>query len=165
MKRRPPRSTQGVSSAASDVYKRQEEKFTGTDPIQIFDILTKLVEECDTLDMSEAQAFMALPRFLKSVAQAQYRAMQNGLKSGGFSYWPEGIQYLLRMYATPAAIRNAMSDLRMTRQVAGEDETAYAARIIQATYRCGNVHSEYEKMTFYVDGLMPNIRTTFARFH
>ena len=27
MRRRPPRSTQGVSSAASDVYKRQEQKF------------------------------------------------------------------------------------------------------------------------------------------
>ena len=52
----------------------------------------------------------------------------------------------------------------MTRQVVGEDETAYEARTNQATYRCGNVHSEDEKMTFYVDGLMPNIRTIVARF-
>ena len=82
--------------------------FTGTDPIQIFDFLTRFVEECDTLYMSEAQAFMALPRFLKSVAQAQYREMQNGSKSGGFSYCPEAIQYLFRTYATPEEIRNAM---------------------------------------------------------
>ena len=57
-----------------------------------------------------------------------------------------------------------MSDLRMTRQSTTEDENAYAARINQATYRCANIHSEDEKMTFYVDGLMPNIRTTVARF-
>ena len=57
-----------------------------------------------------------------------------------------------------------MSDLKMTRQSTTADETAYASRINQATYRCGNVHSEDEKMKFYVDGLMPNIRKIVALF-
>ena len=86
----------------------KEDKFAGTDLILIFDFLTRFVEECDTLDMSEAQAFMSLPRVLQAVAQAQDRAIQNGWKSGDFSYCPEAVQYLLYTYATPAAIMNAM---------------------------------------------------------
>ena len=35
-----------------------------------------------------------------------------------------------------------------------EDEIAYAARINEAAYRCGNVHSKEEKMTKFVDGIL-----------
>jgi hypothetical protein len=90
--------------------------------------------------------------------------MKNGARSGGVSCWPEAVQYLLGTYATPAAIRGAISDLRSLRQKWDEDEIAFAARVNQATYRCGNVHDEDEKMTFYVDGLLPCIKTLVARF-
>jgi len=56
----------------------RESKFSGQDPILIFDFLTRMVEECDTLGMSEAQSFMALPHFLSDNARTQFRAMQSG---------------------------------------------------------------------------------------
>ena len=76
----------------------------------------------------------------------------------------EAVQYLLRTYATPGAIRRATSDLRTIRQFPDEDESAYAARINEAAYRCGKIHLEDEKMTFFVDGLQPELRTTVARY-
>ena len=104
-----------------------------------------MVEECDTLGMSEAQSFMALPHFLSDNARTQFRAMQSGSRTSGVTCWPEGVQYLLRTYATPAAIRNATNELRSIRQSTDEDELAYGARVNHAVYRCGNVHEEDEK--------------------
>ena len=114
--------------------------------------------------MSEAEAFIALPHFLKGVANPHYHVIQNGSRSGGFSYWMEAINYILRTYGTPAEVWNAMSDLWMTRQSTAEDDTVYPARINQAKCLWGNDHSEDEKMTSYADGLMQNIREIVARF-
>ena len=70
-----------------------------------------MVEECDTLGISEAQEFMTLPHFLSENARTQYCGMQSGYRSSGVTFWPEGVQYLLRTYATPAAIRNGTIEL------------------------------------------------------
>ena len=104
-----------------------------------------MVEECDTLGMSEAQAFMALPHFLIDNARTQYRAMQSGSRTSGVTCWQEGEQYLLRTYATTTAIRNATNELRSVRQTADEDELGDRARINHASYRCGSIHEEDEK--------------------
>ena len=104
-----------------------------------------MVEECDTLGMSEAQAFMSLPHFLSDNARTQYRAMQSGSRTSEVTCWLEGVQYLLRTYATPAAFRNATNELRGAHQSADEDELAYGERLNHAVYRCGNIHEEDEK--------------------
>jgi hypothetical protein len=142
----------------------KDSKFTGKDPVLIFDFLTRMVEECDTLGMSEAQAYMALPHFLSDTARTQYRAMHTGSRSSGVTCWPEAIQYLLRTYATPSAIRNATAELRNICQSNDEDELTYGARINHAAYRCGNVYDEDERMTFFIDGLRPETRTVVARY-
>ena len=79
-----------------------------------------MVEQCDTLGMGETQAFMNLPRFLIENARTQYRTMQSGSRSSGVTCWPEGVQYLLRTYATPVAIRNATAEFRNVRQTPDE---------------------------------------------
>ena len=106
----------------------RESKFWGQDLILIFDFLTRMVEECDTLGMSEAQTFMALPPFLSDSARNQYNAMQRGSRTSGVPCWPEGVQYLVRTYATPGEIRNATTELRTVHQTPDEDELAYGAK-------------------------------------
>ena len=123
----------------------KERKFDGTDPILVFDFLARFAEECDTLKMSEGQAFVALPHFLKGRAETQYRASANSISTGGVAYWPEAVQYLLRSYATPAAISRATKELNSITQIWDEDKITYASRINEAAYRCGNVHSEEGK--------------------
>ena len=67
-------------------------------------------------------------------------------------------------YATPGAIRRETSYLRTIRKFSDKDESSYAARINEAAYRCGSIHLEDEKMSFFVDGLQPELRTTVARY-
>ena len=139
-------------------------RFSGEDPILIFDFLSRMVEECDILGLTEAQAYVVLPQFLTGKAAKQFRSTRNGARSGGVSCWPEAIQSLLRTYATPAAIREAVTTLRGTRQLVNETEQDFGSRINDAAYRCGNIHHEREKMTLFVDGLAPTTRTIVARF-
>lgn len=53
--------------------------FDGKDPIMIFDFLSRFVSEANTLEMSEPQAFVAIPHFLSGFALDQYRAVSGSL--------------------------------------------------------------------------------------
>ena len=107
---------------------------------------------------------MVLPKFLAKTAATQHRACQHGGHAGGITAWTEAVQYLLRTFATPGAIRRATEDLRTIRQLPDEEESEYAAIINDAAYRCGNIHLEDHKMTFFVDRLQSELSTTAARY-
>ena len=141
-----------------------EHKFDGSDPIMVFDFLSRFVEEADTLAMSEAQAYLCLPYFLTHTASSAFRAAKAGSQTGGVKVWPEAVQFLLRTYATNGAIRQALAAFRSVRQAPNESEMEYSAKLTNAAYRCGSIHSDVEKMTHFIDGLSPTIRTIVARF-
>ena len=87
----------------------KDHSFDGNDPIRVLDFLARMVTEADMLDMSEAQAFVALPCFLKGTVRTQYDSnLTGGSGLGGVSCWPEAVQYLLRTYATHSARREAL---------------------------------------------------------
>ena len=78
--------------------------------------------------------------------------------------WPAAVEHLLSTYATSSAIREASNKLHDIRQLATEEETDFAARVNDSTYRCGNVHDETAKITFFINGLNPVIRSIVARY-
>ena len=96
-------------------------KFSGEDPILVFDFLMKFVEEADTLNVSETHAFIILPKVLKGRAERWLRSIRHGSRSGDVTCWPEAVNSMLRTYATPGAIRIAVNDLRNIRQQPRED--------------------------------------------
>ena len=145
-------------------YTLKEFRFDGTDPIKILAFLAKYVEEADILRMSEAQAFIALPKVLSGHAQEQFNAVRGAsVEEGGVSCRPEAVQYLLRSYATSANINEAIARLRSTIQRADETEMQYSSRLNNAFVRCGNVYSLSEKIQFFVDGLDPAIKSLVSR--
>lgn len=139
--------------------------FSGDDAILIFEFLRRFVEEANTNNMNEAQAYLALPKLLSGFALDQYLAVKDtsSPRDGGVTNWPEAVQYLLRAYATSNRIQEAILRMRDTRQQPQEDEETYSTRLNNAVRRCGNVHSSEERMTMFVDGLLPSIRSLVAR--
>ena len=101
--------------------------FDGSDPIRVFEFLTRLTEEADTIGMSEAQAFLALPHYLEGTAAEEFRASKHGGHTGGITNWPSAVNYFLATYATPSAIRDATDAYQRLRQKADETETAVSA--------------------------------------
>lgn len=144
----------------------RDQKFDGEDTIKVLAFLAEFVRECNTLSISEGQAYVALPYLLKGSAKEQFLAARtiDEEDDGGVTCWPEAVQYLLRTYATSNAIRDAILALRDTRQREDEGERVYAARLSKAAARCGNVHSSEEKTTMYVDGLKESIKSLVARY-
>lgn len=120
-------------------------KLSGEYPILIFDFLTKLVEEADTLDISEGQLMVLLPHLLTGSVTDQYRAAANESRSstiGGIVHWLQDVQHLLRTYVTKREITEALDEFNNVHQTDNENWTAYAARLNNAAYRCGNIHVE-----------------------
>lgn len=66
--------------------------FDGTYHILLFQILTSLVKQVDTLDMSEAQTFVVLPTVLANPAETQFQTNLNGgSRQSGVTCWLESI--------------------------------------------------------------------------
>ncbi len=139
-------------------------RFDGKDPILVFAFLTRFTEEADLNGLTEAQALLALPRFLKEDAALAFQTAQSSGQSGGVNSWSEAVHFLLTTYATPSAMREAVIRVQEMKQKVAEDELAYNARLSQAIYRCGNVFSEAQKTTYFVNGLLPDIRSRVARY-
>ena len=99
-------------------------RFTGGDPILILDFLRRFLGEAEQLSMSEDQAYIALPFFLKGQAKSHYKAVMDTTSEdeGGVTCWPEAVQYLLHSYATANHIRATVFALRDVRQHPAEDE-------------------------------------------
>ena len=123
----------------------KEHTFSGKDPVTVLNFLTRFVEEADTLEMTEAQALVALPKFMSGSAELQFRASRNGARSGGITAFPEAVQYLLRTYATPSVLREAVNAVQDIRQQPNEDEVGYSVRLNTACDRCGNAFEEPRK--------------------
>ena len=141
-----------------------EDKFSGADPILVFDFLIRIFEEADNLGMSESQALAVLPYYLSGNARALYKTARRGKTGQGVHSWCEAVQWLLRTYANSAAIRDAVQEFRSTKQKVDETEVPYGNRVSIAAYRCGNVFTDSELMNVFVDGLLPVTRTLVARF-
>lgn len=58
-------------------------RFDGKDPILVFAFLTRFTEEADLNGLTEAQALVALPRFLKDDASLAFQNAQSSGQSGG----------------------------------------------------------------------------------
>ena len=82
---------------------------------------------------------------------------------GGVTCWPEAVQYLLRSYAAANHIRAAVLALREVRQHPTGDEQKYSGRLAKAEIRCGNIHTQDEKKTLFIDGLLPAIKAIVSR--
>lgn len=140
-----------------------DNKFSGDDPVMIFNFLTRFVEEAEILGISEGQEFLTLPSFITKHSLRQYRASKRGARSGGITCWPEAIQHFLRTFVNPSAIRDAIIALLGVTQLSNEEELDFSTRLNDTVTRFGNVHAESEKMTFFVDGLLPTTRPIVAR--
>lgn len=128
--------------------------FSREEPIQFIYFLGRLVREPNLQEMSETQAFLALPFLLTGLVKSQYEA---GIKmvdpqDGGISSWPEATQYFLRYYALSKYIAGAIGDLRSIKQEVVEQKCQFATRLNKALVRCENVFPQEKILHLYGNG-------------
>ena len=93
------RRTARETGKVKDHIKRLEVSFNsrhldGKDPIMVFDFLSSFVKECEMLEMSEAQAYIAVAFFRKGLVADKFESVRDSLDSneGGVTCWPETVQ-------------------------------------------------------------------------
>lgn len=166
----PAERTSRVTGTVKDFIKRlsitlHKREFKGEEPILVLDFLTRFVREEDMLVMSEVQAYLTLPYFVKGSAEDQFQFVCGSSRAseGGVTCCPKAGHYLLRSYATPNAIQAALLTLRDTRQRPMESETEYSTRFNKAFHRCSSAHSSQKKCNMFFDRLDPSVRALVAR--
>lgn len=96
--------------------------------------------------MFNAQAFVSLSMFLADAAKRQCRTNLSGIsRHGGITCWPETIHYLLRTYATPFMMREALKNLTSIRKSDEELEESYRKHLNRTIHRWSITHQEDEK--------------------
>lgn len=69
----------------------------------------------------------------------------------------------MRGYGTATAIKKVLEDLRNIKQKPEEAQEEYCRN--EAIFRCGNAHSQEEKIALHVDWLSNTNRTVVGRYH
>lgn len=123
----------------------KDRNFSGEHLILILYVLTGIVEEENTIDISQSQVMVLFPHLLNGNAGDQYRAAPNASCSGnvwGILQWPGDVQHVLRTLAIDQAITEAVNDFDDIRQNENEKGTPYVARINKVAYLCVKVHRD-----------------------
>lgn len=122
--------------------KLAEHYFSEKDPIFTNDFLTRFVREANIQETSKAQAFAALPSFLRKFARIQYEAGAEMIlpEEGDFSGLPQAVQYPSKNYAQSWRISSALSDFRAVFQGPTETEGELFTRLIKTICRCRYLH-------------------------
>lgn len=101
---------------------------------------------------------------LTKTAACEYRSSSCANSTNGFAYWLKAVKYLLWTHAADSTICEATENLENIRPHTNETENSYAYRIGDAAYRCGNVHSDNEKIIIFTKLLLPSVCQIVERF-
>lgn len=77
----------------------KDRKFSGEDPILIFELLKRIFQDAETLKISDGQLMVFLPHLLTGIDGDKCLATDNGSRSGnvgGIVNWPEAVHNLMR---------------------------------------------------------------------
>lgn len=126
---------------------------TGENRDLVLEALPRFVTEADILCMNGVNARVTETNYLQELTENQY----NFVRGSGHAYEGEiiclldGLQYLLRSYATSTATQQANIALADIFERPGVVETDYLACLNKAFHLCGTVYPVKERCTISTD--------------
>ena len=110
--------------------------------------------------MTEGLALLLAPYYLESDAKDLYEDnFELGLDNfGGFSAWPEAVQFLLLTYDKHKYLEKALQELDAVKQRDGQEEQSYSKRLPNEARRLGGVLDEGNLRMHFVRGLTADLR-------
>ena len=138
--------------------------FSGQEPLAVLQFLKNFTTACDETGTSEGIALHLMKHLLQSPARDMFSAYyQVGLDGGqpgldSISSYPEAVQWLLLTYAQEGPLSQRYRMISQSQQEEGETETEYATRLRLETLKLGDVFSEANLITTYIEGLQDHAR-------
>ena len=141
-------------------------KFSPKDPVGIIGFLEKFVRECNMLEMTEAQALLAVTEFLSGTARSGLESARDQAPGSetAVTTWPEAVNYLLSTLVSSEQVHQLEDDLAELRQKPGEEEDEFGARVDEKLKNYGHAFDRDDKAAIFVKGLDERIRTVVDDF-
>ncbi|GAB0498244.1 hypothetical protein MMPV_009585 [Pyropia vietnamensis] len=138
-----------------------QKAFTGSDPLGIFGFLITFRRACDAAGLTHGQAFPLMPFRLAGAAQQAFSNAVNAEKEPGqydIVTYGDGVNWLLRRYATQALLSEAYHDIITMTQLESEQPRLFGARVESACERLGGLFRPQNVKGFFINGLSDQIR-------
>jgi len=150
--------TSSVVKSLRPVMKNR--KFDGTKPMAIVGFLALLKRQFDQAKVGEGAALLVMPEYLGGHARDLFDANFDavGDDTGGFTRWPEAVQYLLRTYAKDHHIEGFVAEVEALHQAGDENEASYARRLRNKANECAGVYTDQDLITRFIRGLKPDLK-------
>ena len=135
-------------------------KFDPEDPIQVLEFLEVYASQAEALDLSENEAFLALPKFLSQNELIHYRAAVRASSSDSRAIRdrPLAVKFLLRKYAANSNILGSLEDLLAISKQSDETEEDFFTRFEKAHARAGSPWEDTERITRFIKGVDRRVR-------
>ena len=140
------------------------EMFTGKNSLAILQFLKNFSTACDETGTSEGVALHLFRHFLlppaRDMFMAYYQVGLEGSQPGrdSISSYPEAVQWLLLTYAQEGRLSERYRQLLSARQQDGETETEFGTRLRLETLELGDVFTEANLITTFIEGLQDHAR-------
>jgi len=139
----------------------RDAEWDGTPALGVFEFLSRFVKAGDDNDVSEGRALYLLLEFtegdLKRELYTIMPSLQGG-RSGKVSSYLKLINWLLRKYADEQSLSDQDALFHGAAQGADETENEYYERLRGLRRLCGNIHTEGQMKSRYMQGLGWQIR-------
>ena len=136
----------------------REEKFNGSEGIQIILFLRSFRDAADHNDVSEGAAAHILPYFLEGPAASRCKTQMTRLASSNVPLYPALVNGLLHRYATEHVMSEAYQKVHSLRQNDGENELQFGGRLLETALQSGDVFDERDLKSIFMDGLETAVR-------
>lgn len=174
------RSTKYTPSMVKNTFKMNrrldgafqgQEPFTGTDPLGVFSFLTTFRRACDAAGLSHGRAFPLLAFRLSGAAKKAFASAVNttsGRKRYEVVTYGDGVNWLLKKYATHAAMASAYHDIITMSQLESELPRTFGTRVELACDRLDGLFDTQDVKDVFINGLSdlikPNVRVLDSQF-
>lgn len=125
-----------------------------------------MVEVCDTMLISEKEAYAMLANFLLGTAKCHLQAKKQQEKSSvyGVQCWLTAVQCLLETFATNKAIQAAVAEFQQMKQNSKESEAEFYDLFLELHTRAGSFQKESSLITSFIEALDPRILPTLRGY-
>ena len=149
----------------------KDQTFSGEDPIAILGFLARYKDACNHNEISEGDALWCMQYFLTGQAATLVQARLSGntmaidaKRNEMLTNYSELVNFLLHNYATDDAMAEALADVEGFKQTTALTERQYSDELWKRALRCGTVFSSNRMKGYFVEGVLPAIRSQLRNY-
>jgi len=144
-------------------------RFDGTKPAELFSFLRRFFRACNDSNDWKGEALYLLGSFLTGAAATRFNKIlpdtAGHIPGRTVASFPEAVLWLLFTYADSITLNPAVSDVHRASLGVHEVPDAFAARLRDLRWACGNVYGEDRLKMAFIQGLPKHLQVEAQQYN